>query len=569
MTSPGAPNQPARWAVAVAVVAAVVVCSAALLGWQWSRTLDGVLTGVHVDGEDVGAQSRPELEASAAGLAAAREEQTVVIEGDRERVEATRGEAGALSEPDRALEDAWRRGRRGVFASFLDHVRSRAGARVDVEMPESIDGDRLQAFAAAAADELTVAVREGAVELDDDPDTRRASRVVVTEPAAGEVVDAEDLRQRLRSALADTDGAVRVDAPAERTEPTIGEADVEAAAARARTAVSASIALRHPGAGPDVGLSPARIAAVLTVEADEDAAEGSRLRLTSDPDALREVLGDDLLGELSSGPVDAAFVVDGDQVRVEGGEPGLRVAPEALAEQVLAVALREDDRDAEMVGETIEPDFTREEAEQLGIREEVSTFTTEHACCAPRVDNIQLMADMVDGAVLAPGQRFSLNEHVGPRTRAKGFQEDGVIVGGEIEDQVGGGVSQFATTFFNAAFFAGIELVEHQPHSFYISRYPAGREATLAYNSIDVVIENSSPYGILVKTSYTDTSITVTFYSTQWVQVEARAGERTNVRPGAVQDGFDITVERLITYPDGETKVETYTTSYEPNDEGA
>ena len=161
------------------------------------------------------------------------------------------------------------------------------------------------------------------------------------------------------------------------------------------------------------------------------------------------------------------------------------------------------------------------ELEQLGIIEEIASETTNHPCCQPRVTNIQNFADLVRGAVIRPGEDFSLNGYVGRRTIEKGFVADGAIANGVLVPQVGGGVSQFATTFFNAAFFGGLDFNEYQSHSLYISRYPKGREATISFPRPDLSVKNTTPYGILVWPTYTDTSITVTFYSTKYVDVEA------------------------------------------------
>ncbi len=190
------------------------------------------------------------------------------------------------------------------------------------------------------------------------------------------------------------------------------------------------------------------------------------------------------------------------------------------------------------------------ELESLGIIEEVSTFTTNHACCQNRVTNIQRFADLTQGVVIRPGETFSLNGHVGQRTREKGFVADGAINLGVLEPQVGGGISQYATTFFNASFFAGLEFVEYQSHSLYISRYPRGREATISWRRPDLKVKNTTPYGILVWNSYTPTSITVSFYSTKHLEVEALPLRRASER----QCRVDIT-PRLITFEDG-TEVE-------------
>ena len=201
------------------------------------------------------------------------------------------------------------------------------------------------------------------------------------------------------------------------------------------------------------------------------------------------------------------------------------------------------------------------ELESLGIVELVSTFTTDHACCENRVRNIQRFADLTQGQIIRPGEDFSLNGHVGMRTRDKGFFPAGAIAQGNFEDQVGGGISQYATTFFNASFFAGIEFVEYQSHSIYISRYPRGREATISWPAPDLRVRNNTPYGILVWNTYTDTSITVSFYSTKHLEVEAQPLLRSSDR----QCRIDIT-PRLITYDDGSTFEDTVRGIYRPGE---
>ena len=108
--------------------------------------------------------------------------------------------------------------------------------------------------------------------------------------------------------------------------------------------------------------------------------------------------------------------------------------------------------------------------------------------------NIHRAADLMDEhAGAARGQVFSLNGTVGERTAERGFAAGYIIDNGQLEVDFGGGVSQLATTTFNAAFFAGLEIVEHHPHSFYISRYPEGREATVAWGVKDLRFRNDSP----------------------------------------------------------------------------
>lgn len=195
------------------------------------------------------------------------------------------------------------------------------------------------------------------------------------------------------------------------------------------------------------------------------------------------------------------------------------------------------------------------------VKEVVAEFTTSHACCENRVVNIQTMADQVRGFYLVPGETISFNDYIGPRTRDKGYVAAGAIRGGHMTDEVGGGVSQFITTMFNAAYFAGLDLDEYQSHSVYFSRYPFGREATLSMPGPDLVLTNSTDYPILVWPTYEDTSITVSLYSTKHIEVE-EIDQRLSYRGQCRQSAID----RQRTYPDGRVVVDTIIAFYRPGD---
>jgi len=207
-----------------------------------------------------------------------------------------------------------------------------------------------------------------------------------------------------------------------------------------------------------------------------------------------------------------------------------------------------------------QPKLTKEQAGSFGVKEQVSTFTTQHPCCQPRVTNIHRIADIVRGQVIPPGQSFSVNDFVGPRTTEKGFVVDKVIEDGRFGEDVGGGVSQFATTLFNASWFAGLEFGEYQSHSLYISRYPKGRDATLGLPHPDLVIKNPTPYGVLIWPTYTDTSLTVSLYSTKWVDVKA-TGQDTQSNGSCTV----YTAKRERTFLDGRVVNDTTKAQYRAN----
>jgi vancomycin resistance protein YoaR len=285
-----------------------------------------------------------------------------------------------------------------------------------------------------------------------------------------------------------------------------------------------------------------------------------------------------LLPDAGTKPVDAGFTVSGGAVSITPSKTGTACC-DAGSVDALDAALRDPALRAEPVAlplKTVEPSLDEAAARKLGIVQQVSTFTTPHNPGEPRVTNIHLMADTVRGTVIPPGGTFSLNGIVGQRTKEKGYVEAPVIGGDYTFDtDVGGGVSQFSTTMFNAAFFAGLDIPEYFMHGLYISRYPYGREATLSWPSPDLKVKNTTPYGVLVWPTYTDSSITVTLYSTKYLSSSDQTGQTKVESPakppaGAAADTPNpgpcesVTTERTRVYLDGRTVVDHFYGLYAP-----
>jgi vancomycin resistance protein YoaR len=263
------------------------------------------------------------------------------------------------------------------------------------------------------------------------------------------------------------------------------------------------------------------------------------------------------LSELGQTSTPATFAVDeAGAVQVDPGTPGTACCTPESGQRVADALLTETDQVAVDLREIPDP-HDEVWASELGIGAMVSEFTTRHAAGQSRVTNIQRMADIVRGTVIEPGELFSLNEAVGKRTREKGFVGGGVIYNGEFTNDIGGGVSQFATTLFNAAWFGGLDFEEYQAHTIYISRYPYGREATVSWPAPDLKIRNTTPHGILIWPSYDSGSITVRLYSTPFVSVE-QTGQYTS----RGSSWCSVTTERTRTYADGQSAVDNTTASY-------
>ena len=285
-----------------------------------------------------------------------------------------------------------------------------------------------------------------------------------------------------------------------RTAPAVTLAQVNDAARRARRLLSAPVIVTS--GATQITFTPAQVAATLRTQI-----HGRRLELSVDDIALRAAIGTQL-SSIETAPKDATFAVNGTSVSVVPAVDGQTVSIAALARAI------ERGEHAIVARTTVTPPArTTEWAQRQNITELVASYTTNHPCCAPRVTNIHRAADTINGTIVEAGGTFSLNDTLGPRTAEKGYVlAPGIGANLEFEDSVGGGVSQLSTTLYNATFFGCFQDVTHTVHALYISRYPMGREATLNYPSIDNKFRNDSHSGILIRTSYSDTSITVSFF---------------------------------------------------------
>jgi vancomycin resistance protein YoaR len=125
---------------------------------------------------------------------------------------------------------------------------------------------------------------------------------------------------------------------------------------------------------------------------------------------------------------------------------------------------------------------------------------------------VQLVSHLIDGHLIRPGEEFSFNKTTGERSAARGFQMAPVIINGELQNALGGGVCQVSTTVFNAAYEAGLNITARTNHALYISHYPQGRDATVDYPGVDLKFVNDTGHWILIRTFPTDSSLVVNLY---------------------------------------------------------
>ena len=388
----------------------------------------------------------------------------------------------------------------------------------------------------------------------------------VRPPEQGRVVDREAASVAVRAAyLTET----RVELPMRRSAPTVGRRGVTAAMKQiVEPALSGPVTVKI--GDQEVELPVSAYAPALSVRV-----VGVALRPHLDVNLLAKPLTDATTG-IAQTAVDATVTIRNGKPVVVPAKPGVGLQPAEMAVKLVPAILAKGARRSVTVeSKIVQPKFTTEDATALNITEKVSDFVSYFHYAPYRNHNQSRAAELIDGTLLKPGQTFSMNDTVGERSAENGFVK-GIVIGdgGVFRENFGGGVSQVATTVYNAAFFAGLEDVEHHPHTFYLPRYPEGREATLWYGNLDLRFKNTLSSGVLIRAWVVKGSPTrrgemrAQMWSTKEWDIRSTLSERYNEREPATRydptdecvrqqasEGFDVDVTREFRRP-GSDEVE-------------
>lgn len=578
----------------IALIAATVPIALALWAsvvFAMDRASNGgeVLGAVTVADVDVSGLDRDEALAEILLLEYRMATTPVTVDVEGERFQLLPFRVGFDLDEEAMLDAAMANGREGALPSQFGWWLGRLGSdgRRVVPPTATYDRDALEAqlaeWEALAIDDLPF---EGGIVVE-------GNQVFPAYPRTGTGIDVEAAVAAIEPMLL---GLARetVFVPTEVRPPETTDAAVDAAVDEGNRLIAGPVVLSRAVPAVNLEIPTSVLASALRSRKIATSSGGSALDVSFDPEALRAYI-DPIRAEIEVPPVNAQFVVRPDEtIAIIPGQKGTVVDDDAVALAVTAAA-----RSAGRTGvfpftEGADPAFTTEDAEGLGITTLLYRAVTFYPPGGDetnqnRIHNIHLIADAVDGAIVMPGAVFSLNEYVGQRTEEKGYKAAGAIIGDEVyccDDpaNIGGGVSQFTTTLYNAVFFSGLEDVEHKPHTLYFSRYPEGREATLGWPSPDLKFRNDTDHAVLIDTEYADDSVTVRIYGDNGGRVvEAGLSERRNftepgtkyepnpeVPPGEQEvveegaQGWTVTVTRTITFPDGSVKEQTWDWVYDP-----
>jgi vancomycin resistance protein YoaR len=553
-----------RWLVPT-VLAPVVLLVVLVIAWTVDSGSGEVARNVHLAGVDIGGLTEDELAGPVGDVASDFSATPVELAVGDATYRTTASAIGLMVDEEQTASSALDVGESsfllvrpfGWALSLLSERQAPLQLRVNAELVAStvveLEGDDR-----TPPTEPTVELVDGAFTVVPGDD--------------GHGLDPAEVARRLpgmaEAAVADGEGVIRLDLSRGPIPPLGSEEEARQAASDAEALVSEPVEIRTPGGTRMITPEQLR----------------SWVRLASDPDGSVLVTFDQAkaaaglraaFADIDGHPVDASFTLEGGVPVIRPDQPGKVCCGDTAAATILA-SLQGGSRSVELPLVDGPASFTVAEAEAYGIKQAVGGnhawrngaattaepgFTTYHDATGARIINIHRIADLVRGAVVPPGASFSINYFVGKRTEANGFVSAGAIANGEHVNEVGGGISQFATTTFNAAYFAGLDVDAYQAHSEYFDRYPRGREATMGYPLPDLKFTNNTPYGIMIWTSYTQTSLTVTMYSTPYA-----TAEQTGISEAPAGRCTRVTTIRTRTFPDGHTDQQRFSATYRPGE---
>jgi len=514
-------------------VALLLVLLALAAGIGFAGSASHIAAGVEIAGVNVGGMTAEEAQARLEAASQRSESVPVVFTAGGATFPLKPSDVEARADWAAAVDDALAKADGPVPLRGLERLWLRVtGASVEpsVDVYDAALAYRVSQIATT----LDEPAREAALVLNGlEPEVvpGQAGHKLDQEAAAPVIVDALGGFERVETPL-----PVAVD------QPDVTQQEMQAVAAQARTVLSAPVQLTFNGAG--ISVKPREMARLL------DLPSGGETELAVNQKAAARRFRNVSRG-VARPPRNADFAVNAaGRVRVVPSRAGRQLDVAATSAALLAAASRTANRSAELVIVERQPRTTTKEARALRIERQLASYTTLYSGTSDRINNLQLAINLLDGARIAPGETWSFNERVGPRTEERGFRSAPVIINGEYEEGVGGGVSQVATTVFNAAWEAGIKIAERTAHALYISRYPTGRDATVNYPDVDLKLRNDTKRWIVIKAGYDESGIIVRLLGAgPERRVESIAGELETTGPPTVERVPDPTLfvgERVV-----------------------
>ena len=538
--------------IALSTLLGILAVALALYLTDLAMHRGNVPRGTHVGGVNIGAmapeEARDKLETELGGVA----DEPVEVKAGEKRSEFVPAKSGLGIDFEATVAAA------GIeSANPVDRLRGLFTTH-EVDVVPTVDDAALNSQLDRLINELHVDPVDGAIRIE-------GGKAETSDPKLGQDVERPALREEVTTGWL-SPGGIEVE-PA-KVQPAINDAALKAAlGGPVRAALDGPVTVTGKE-GVAAAVPQDRLGEIVQFPGVD-----GRIEPRVNQDAARTILGDQLAQTEVEAKNARVLAGGGVEPSVDGSVVDWDATMVGFDQRLLGT----EPRSWEAIYKDVPAQFTTAQAENATFNDVVGSFTTSGYSGASGT-NIALVASTVNGAIVNPGETFSLNGYTGPRGTAQGYVESGIILDGHADTAVGGGISQFATTLYNASYFAGMTDVAHTPHSYYISRYPAGREATVYEGAIDLQFRNDSPYPVRIATSVGGGEVTVSLRGVKTVTVESVNGGRwaqtspqpmnvpgSGCVPSSGAPGFTTSDTRIIYDLAGnELDRETQTTVYNP-----
>jgi vancomycin resistance protein YoaR len=523
-------------AVAAAVVVAALLVLAIVVdaGLSYNR----IHAGVSIAGIDVGRLTHEEASAKLTAQVKRAATKPITLTSDTKDWPVLPRDVGTAIDVSGSVDKAASLGRGG---NIVDNLLDRFGLYFSprqVGLSGTVDSVLLDTTIAGVAKKLDRPPVNAGV-------TVKGSEVTVVEGTDGLVVDQAALRDSLKSLLFSMH-STEIPIPIKVLAPSIQAANTTTAVAQVKTMVADSVRLKL--GDQSWTLSPAKVAAAIEFRTEGQGA-ASRLVPYLSAEKLSAFLKT-IATAVQRDPKGATWETNGETATLVPARTGRRLDTKVTAAALTEAALKTSGRVATAQVKESQPAVTTEKAKTMGIVSKIGSYTTEFSGSAGRLHNVARAGQLISGTLLAPGEEFDFNTVVGARTQANGFETAPAIIGGKLEDTLGGGICQVSTTLFNAVFLAGLDVTARTNHSIYISHYPKGRDATVSWGGPEFRFRNDTANWILIKAASGDGSLTFVLYGTPpHRKVTYTTSDFYNVTPPTVKR---VKTDKLLV---GETNV--------------
>lgn len=470
-------------------------------------------------------------------------------------------DVGAKIDVAASVGAAMEASRKGNF--LIDRFRGFGMWFKDKSVPlvGSVNADKMEEVISEIADSIDVPPIDAGLVFD-------GPKIKTVRGQKGRVVDRAVLKAQLKEVMLSLETA-ELQVPMTVKDPTVLADDFDQAVQQAATMTGSPVMLTN--GSESWTLDTEDIIAYMDFRAEDKGGKSVLIPYLSG-DKMAPFLKE-IAAKVKTEPVSATFKGDGTKAWVIAGTPGKSLDVEKTVEALNTTVLAPAGRTTKVVLTLKDPKLTTKEAQAMGIEDVLGAYQTVWEGTPDRQINVRITTQYANNVLLAPGEVFDFDKQIGPRTVERGYKPaPGIVRPGQLEDVLGGGICQVATTLFNAAFEAGLDIVQRKNHSIYIDHYPKGRDATVSAGGPNLRFKNDTKHYILVRGASDGTTTKFVIYGTDdgrtvdsetgdfYDIVERTIESTTNKSLGKNttsilvngQDGKKIKVTRIVKSADGD-----------------